>query len=38
MEQVEVIKNCLDIFAASFGQKISREKTRIYFSKNLRHS
>ena len=38
MEQVEVIKNCLDLFAASSGQKISREKTRIYFSKNVHHS
>ena len=39
MEQVDVIKNCLDLFVASSGQKISRGKTRIYFfSKNVHHS
>ena len=38
MEQVEVIKDCLDIFAASSGQKISKEKTWIFFSKNVHYS
>ena len=38
MSQVEVISNCLDIFCASSGQKVSKEKTKIYFSKNVNHT
>ena len=38
MQQVEVIKSCLQIFEANSGQKISAEKTRIYFSKNVHHA
>ena len=35
--QVEVINKCLNIFCASSGQKVSQEKTKIYFSKNVNH-
>nr|KYP48048.1 LINE-1 reverse transcriptase isogeny [Cajanus cajan] len=38
INQVEIIKTCLDLFCASSGQKVSLEKTRIYFSKNVNHS
>ena len=38
MDQVEVINGCLDVFCQSFGQKISREKTKIFFSKNMNHN
>ena len=38
MAQVEVIQDCLDIFAASLGQKISHDKTKIFFSKNVNHT
>ena len=34
---MEVISECLDIFCASSGQKISKDKTRIFFSKNVHH-
>ena len=37
MSQVEVINECLTIFCASSGQKISNKKTKIYFSKNVNH-
>nr|KYP63778.1 Putative ribonuclease H protein At1g65750 family [Cajanus cajan] len=35
MDQVEIIQQCLDIFCESSGQKVSLEKTRIFFSKNV---
>nr|KYP49443.1 Retrovirus-related Pol polyprotein LINE-1 [Cajanus cajan] len=35
MDQVEIIQQCLDIFCGSLGQKVSLEKTRIFFSKNV---
>nr|KYP57513.1 Retrovirus-related Pol polyprotein LINE-1 [Cajanus cajan] len=37
LDQVEVIQSCLNHFCASSGQKVSIEKTRIYFSKNVSH-
>ena len=38
MNQVEVTNECLHIFCASSGQKISHEKTKIYFFKNVCHT
>lgn len=38
MEQVEVINTCLRLFCNSFGQKVSIDKTRICFSKNVHWS
>ena len=38
MSQVEVIKKCLDLFGMCFGQKVSQEKTRIFFSNNVHHA
>ena len=38
MDQVEIIKNCLETFANSSGQKISKEKTKIFFSNNVHFS
>ena len=38
MDQVEIIKSCLDTFCQSLGQIISKEKTKIFFSKNVNHS
>ena len=35
MSQVKVINKCLNIFCASSGQKISHEKTKIYFLRML---
>nr|KYP65965.1 Putative ribonuclease H protein At1g65750 family [Cajanus cajan] len=35
MNQVEIIQSCLNHFCSSSGQKISQEKTRIFFSKNV---
>ena len=37
LDQVEVINDYLDIFCTSSGQKVGKEKTRIYFSKNVHH-
>nr|KYP63364.1 Putative ribonuclease H protein At1g65750 family [Cajanus cajan] len=36
-DQVEVIKACLNTFCDSAGQKVSQEKTRIFFSNNVGH-
>nr|KYP65495.1 hypothetical protein KK1_011731 [Cajanus cajan] len=38
MDQVGVIQACLDNFCASSGQKVSLEKTKIFFSKNVPHT
>ena len=37
LDQVDIIKNCLDTFELSFGQKISLEKTKKIFSHNVHH-
>ena len=37
MSQVGVIKQCLDTFCSSSGQRVSSEKTRIFFSRNVNH-
>ena len=33
MDQVEVIKECLDIFVASSGQKLVRKNLNLFFKK-----
>ena len=38
MKQVEIIKVCLDFFLNSSRQRVSQEKTKICFSKNVHHS
>nr|KYP69874.1 Retrovirus-related Pol polyprotein LINE-1 [Cajanus cajan] len=38
MNQAEIIRDCLDRFCASSGQKVSLEKTKIFFSKNVAHT
>lgn len=38
LDQVDIIKNYLDTFELSFGQKISLEKTKKIFSHNVHHS
>ena len=38
MDQVDIIKSCLDLFGQSSGQKVSKEKTKIFFSHNVHHS
>nr|KYP56524.1 Putative ribonuclease H protein At1g65750 family [Cajanus cajan] len=35
VDQVEIIQTCLDLFCSSSGQKVSQDKTRIHFSKNV---
>lgn len=35
MDQVEVITACLDFFWENLGEKVSKEKTRVFFSKNV---
>lgn len=35
MNQVQVIKTCLDLFCTSSGQKVNCDKTRVFFSKNV---
>ena len=37
LDQVEVISNCLELFCSNSGQKVSKEKTKIYFSQNVGH-
>ncbi|KAF7843744.1 putative ribonuclease H protein At1g65750 family [Senna tora] len=36
--QAEVIKNCLETFCNSSGQKINKYKTKVYFSRNVNHT
>ena len=36
--QVDVIRECPDIFESSSGQKISQDKSKIFFSKNVNHT
>ena len=38
MDQVDIIKSCLETFCQTSGQIISKEKTKIFFSKNVHHS
>lgn len=38
MFQVDVIKNCLDIFSRVSGQKVNYSKTRVFFSRNVNHT
>ena len=38
MDQVDIIKSCLETFCQSSGQIISKDKTKIFFSKNVHHS
>lgn len=35
MDQISIIMNCLDIFCAALGQKISFRKSNMIFSKGL---
>lgn len=35
LEQVQVMQTILDLFCSSSGQKVSKEKSRMYFSKNV---
>jgi len=35
MEQIHYINLILDLFCRSLGQKVSKDKTRIYFSRNV---
>lgn len=35
VEQILLMKNILDLFCRSSGQKVSGEKTRIFFSQNV---
>nr|KYP33913.1 Putative ribonuclease H protein At1g65750 family [Cajanus cajan] len=35
VEQVEIIKTCLDLFCTSSGMKVCQEKTKVCFSKNV---
>ena len=35
MDQLEAVRDCLDIFCSASGQKVSIAKTKIYFSKNV---
>ena len=38
MDQVVVINQCLESFRKSSRQKISSDKTRIFFSQNMHHT
>lgn len=35
LEQVELIQSILDVFCQSSGQKVSKEKSRVFFSNNV---
>lgn len=35
LDQVEVISTCLDMFAKCSGQRVNKEKTRMFFSSNV---
>lgn len=37
-EQIRIVKNCLNIFELMSGQKVSLQKSQIYFSKNVETS
>lgn len=38
LSQAQVMKDCIDLFCCSSGQRVSKEKTRIFFSKNVHSS
>ncbi|XP_054801608.1 uncharacterized protein LOC129305663 [Prosopis cineraria] len=38
LDQVQVIRQCLDRFCAMSGQKVSYSKTRVFFSRNVNHN
>ena len=38
MGQVDITRSYLDVFGQSSGQKVSREKIKIFFSQNVHHS
>ena len=38
MEQVEIIRLCLDTFCSTSGEKVNREKSKIFFPKNIIHN
>lgn len=35
IDQARVVEKCLDLFCRSSGQTVSKEKTRVYFSRNV---
>lgn len=37
MQRVQFIKNCLDLFCAESGEKVSFEKSKLFCSKNICH-
>ena len=37
ISQAKIMTKCLQIFCQSSGQKVSQEKTRVYFSRNINH-
>ena len=38
LNQPQVVKKCLNDFCANSGQKVSRERIEIFFSKNINHN
>ena len=38
LNQVKTIKTCLDVFFVPFRQRVSKEKSRVFFSRNMNHS
>ena len=38
LNQASIIKYCLEVFCKHSGQKVSVEKTKIFFSKNVNHT
>ena len=38
LDQVQVIKDCLNAFCDASGQKINEGKTRVFFSRNINHN
>ena len=37
-DQVNMINSCLEIFSTLFGQNVRKEKTWVFFSRNMNHN
>ena len=38
VNQAEIVKTCLNVFCVAFAQRVSKEKTWVFFFRNLNHN
>ena len=38
IKQVKIVKICLEVFCATSSQKVNKEKTKMFFSRNVNHN